>query len=431
MSLKDGGVSVHDGGMNTIMDDSQLQTIEQVRGFLAGSEALKVTITSKPEAYEWVRRILVRFEYLTLGRADRGCLLEYLRRVSGYSRAQITRMVAQYRETGRIERRFCTANGFSQKYTLEDIGLLIQLDTLHGTLSGPATKKLCERAYRIYGQAEYERLSQISVSHLYNLRRSASYLHDRRQLTKTRSTNVSIGERRKPDPRGLPGTIRIDTVHQGDLDGRKGVYYVNAVDEVTQFEVVGAVEGISERYSIPLLEHLFQQFPFAIRGFHSDNGSEYVNARVAKLLNKLLIEFTKSRPRQSNDNALVEAKNGAIIRKQFGYAHIPQEHAADINRLCRTYLNPYVNFHRPCFFPEIFIDKKGKQRRRYPYHAMMTPYEKLKSLPDPKSFLKPGVTFQSLDDKANAITDNEAARRLNQARNRIFRTISERKRRIA
>ena len=90
-----------------------------------------------------------------------------------------------------------------------------------------------------------------------------------------------------------------------------------------------------------------------------------------------------------------------------------------------------MNFHRPCFFPEIFIDKKGKQRRRYPYHAMMTPYQKLKSLPDASSFLRPDVTFNSLDDKANAITDNEAARRLNQARNRIFRAISERERRIA
>jgi len=278
---------------------------------------------------------------------------------------------------------------------------------------------------------EYGRLSEISVSHLYNLRRSTGYLRNRRQLTKTRSTNVSIGERRKPNPGGKPGSIRIDTVHQGDLDGKKGVYYINAVDEVTQFEVVGAVEGISERYLIPLLEHLLRQFPFAIWEFHSDNGSEYVNLRVAKLLNKLLIEFTKSRPRQSNDNALVEAKNGAIIRKQFGYGHIPQMYAADINRLCHTHLNPYVNFHRPCFFPEIFIDRKGRQKRRYPYHAMMTPYEKLRSLPDAKSFLKPGVSLQSLDDKANAITDNEAARRLNQARNRIFRSITERERRIA
>ena len=413
------------------MDDTQIETMEQVRLFLVGSTAMKMAISSKRNSYDWVRRTLVRFRYLTLKRADRGLLLKYLQRISGYSRAQMTRMVGQYRETGRIERRPSTTHGFSRKYTLEDVRLLGQLDELHETLSGPATKKLCERAYRIYQQEEYKNLSGISVSHLYNLRHSVRYLRGRRQIPKTRPTVSKIGERRKPDPKGKPGTIRVDTVHQGDLDGKKGVYYINAVDEVTQFEVVASIEGISERYLIPLLEQLLAQFPFTIQGFHSDNGSEYVNARVAKLLNKLLIEFTKSRPRHSNDNALVEAKNGAIVRKQFGYVHIPQKYASKINRLCRDYLNPYVNFHRPCFFPEIFTDKKGKERRRYPYETMMTPYEKLKSLPDAQTYLKADMTFECLDDIANAITDNDAARRLNQARNRMFRAVSERERHIA
>jgi transposase InsO family protein len=431
MSLKAGGVPVHDGGMNTIMDDTQIETIEQVRQFLAGSEAMKMAISSKAERYRWVQETLVRFEYLTLKRPDRGWLLKYLQQVSGYSRAQITRMVGQYRARGTIERRYCTANGFSRKYTLDDVSLLIALDRLHGTLSGPATKKLCERAYHLFHQEEYKNLAEISVSHLYNLRQTAGYRRARREFTKTRPTNVKIGERRKPDPKGQPGTIRIDTVHQGDQDGKKGVYYINAIDEITQFELTGAVEGISERFLIPLLEDLLEQFPFTISGFHSDNGSEFVNGRVAKLLNKLLIEFTKSRPRHCNDNALVEAKNGAIIRKQFGYVYIPQKHAARINRLCRNYLNPYLNYHRPCFFPEVFTDKKGKERRRYPYKNMMTPYEKLKSLPDATSFLKPGMTFESLDDIAGAITDNEAAKQLNQARKRVFRAVAEREHQIA
>ena len=52
---------------------------------------------------------------------------------------------------------------------------------------------------------------------------------------------------------------------------------------------------------------MLAQFPFRILGFHSDNGSEFINYKVAELLNKLLIEQTKSRPRRSNDNGLVEA----------------------------------------------------------------------------------------------------------------------------
>jgi hypothetical protein len=76
MSLKAGRVSVHDGGMNTIMDDTQIETIEQVRQFLAGSGAMKMAISSKAELYEWVRATLVRFGYLTLKKAERGVLLK-------------------------------------------------------------------------------------------------------------------------------------------------------------------------------------------------------------------------------------------------------------------------------------------------------------------------------------------------------------------
>jgi hypothetical protein len=418
--------------MKIIMNESQIETMEQVRCFLRGTGALEMAISSKSECYDWIRRTLIRFEYKALGKADRGDLLRYLRQVSGYSRAQITRLVSQYQETDKIERRCCRTNGFTPQYTTDDIRQLAHIDELHGTLSGQAAKKLSERAYQIYGQVEYENLSTISVSHLYNLRKSFIYRNVRRRcIKKTQPVVRKIGERRKPDPRGKPGYLRIDTVHQGDQDGQKGVYYINVVDEVTQFELVGSVEGISRRFLIPLLEQLMEQFPFRLLGFHSDNGSEYVNYRVVKLLNKLLIEFTKSRSRHCNDNALVESKNGAIIRKQFGYKHIPQKYAPQINHFCQEYLNPYINFHRPCFYPDTFLDKKGKERKRYPYDKMMTPYEKLKSLPDAESYLKEGTTFKDLDDFAGSISDNDAAKELNQARNELFQVIFERENWVA
>jgi transposase InsO family protein len=412
--------------MKTVMDDSQVSTLDQVRQFLEGTVRIAIAICSKSECYDWIRRTLIRFEYLTLSRSDRGTLLRYLCRVSGYSRAQINRLVRQYRETGEIERQHCTTNGFAPKYTRDDIRLLADLDELHGSPSGPAAKKLCERAYHLFGQQEYERLAGISISHLYNLRRSRPYVRNRRHLEATRPSTVRIGERRKPRPNGKPGYIRVDTVHQGDLDGEKGVYYVNTVDEVTQFEILGCVERINEAHLVPLLESLIEQYPFEILGFHSDNGSEFVNSVVAKLLNKLLIEFTKCRPRQSNDNALVESKNGSVIRKQFGYVHIPQRHARRINRYCFEHLNPYLNFHRPCYFPETYTDKKGKQKKRYPYSSMSTPYEKLKSLQDADSYLKGGLSFDLLDEVAHAMSDNQAAKRMNQARERIFRAVSKR-----
>jgi hypothetical protein len=243
---------------------------------------------------------------------------------------------------------------------------------------------------------------------------------------KTRPTRSSIGERRKPHPAGQPGFLRIDTVHQGDWDKQKGVYHINAVDEVTQFQVVCTVEKISEAYLLQALEQLLQAFPFPIQGFHSDNGSEYINGRVAALLRKLLIEFTKSRARQTNDNALVESKNGAVVRKLFGHAHIPQRWATLINAFNQAHLNPYLNFHRPCFFPEIRTDQKGKERKVYRYGTMMTPYDKLKALPRATAQLNPGVTFAILEATAHQISDNQAADLLQKARQQLFTTIHAR-----
>jgi len=417
--------------MKTIMNDSHIETLEQVRQFLDGAAAMEITISSKTECYRWIQRTLVRFRYLTLGKAARGLIRRYLQQISGYSRAQISRLIKQYQKTGRIQRRQRTLKGFTSKYTREDIHLLVQLDELHGTLSGPATKKLCERAWQVFEQVEYQRLAGISVAHLYNLRHSTPYSRQRGSVKKTRPVPSRIGERRKPRPEGRPGYIRVDTVHQGDWDGTKGVYHVNAVDEVTQFEGVASVERISERYLIPVLASLIDSFPFLIKGFHADNGSEYINKRVADLLNKLLIELTKSRARRTNDNALVESKNGSIVRKHLGYHHIAQNWAPLINEFNQKYLNPYINYHRPCFFPIVTIDAKGKQRKTYPYKAMMTPYEKLKSLPDAKQYLKPDTTFTQLNDIAMAVSDNEAAKQLNEARKKLFKTIHEQDQQVA
>jgi hypothetical protein len=171
---------------------------------------------------------------------------------------------------------------------------------------------------------------------LYRLRHSSLYRTHTTTLAQTKPTPAQYGERRRPDPQGQPGYLRVDTVHPGDHKGEKGVYHLNTVDAVTQGEILGCVAKIGERYLLPVLEELLAQYPFVIRGFHSDYGSEFVNRVVAKLPNKLLSEFTKSRARRTNDQALVEGKNGSIVRKQMGYRHIPQREAQKIQRFYRA-----------------------------------------------------------------------------------------------
>lgn len=410
--------------MKTLMKLQDLTTVDQLREFLSGTRAVAFSVISdRDDCYRWLQAELIRFRYLKSSREDKGVIMRYLIKVSGYSRQQLTRLVAQFRQSGRLRRRQRTVAGFKTRYTVEDVRLLAAMDRLHDTPCGPKVKKLCERACTLFGQTEYAALASISVSHLYNLRKSAPYQQLRRHFEKTRPQASRIGERRKPRPNGKPGYIRIDTVHQGDLDKLKGVYHINAVDEVTQFEMVCSVEKISERYLVPALIQLLEDYPFKIRGFHSDNGSEYVNFTVARLLDKLRVEFTKSRARQSNDNALAESKNASVIRKHFGYEHIPQRWAPLLNNFHRQHLNPYLNYHRPCFFPETRTDAKGKERKIYRYENLMTPYEKLKSLPRAKQYLKPGVSFATLNRIAAETSDNQAADQLQKARQKLFKTI--------
>ena len=404
------------------MNDTKLDSAEAIKAFLGSADKLEFQVT-KEKRYEWIAGTLKRTNYFKLSKKDKGPVREYMERMTRYSWSQLKRLIVQYREKRWIGRTASNRHTFAMHYTHSDVLLLAKTDEAHQTLSGPATKKLFERAYQVYGDPAYERLAYISVSHLYNLRKGTFYQRQRRHFTKTQKSAVQIGIRRKPNPQGQPGYIRIDTVHQGDQDKQKGVYHINAVDEVTQFEVICSVEKISENYLIPVLEELLAAFPFVILGFHSDNGSEYINNVVAKLLNKLNIEMTKSRARHSNDNALAESKNGAIVRKYLGYMHIAQKWAPLINEFNRTHLTPYLNFHRPCYFAEIKVDPKGKEKKTYPYRCMMTPYEKLKSLPNAEHYLKEGVRFEELDVQMMAMTDLQAAKALKKAQSELFKQI--------
>lgn len=155
--------------------------------------------------------------------------------------------------------------------------------------------------------------------------------------------------------------------------------------------------------------------------FHSDNGSEYVNHIVAKLLTKLYITLTKSRARHSNDNALVESKNGSVIRKLYGRNYISASAAPCMNAFNRNYFNSYLNYHRPCGFAEEHVDARGKIQKKYT--TWTTPYEKLKALPDAEQYLKSGITFAQLDTIAYAESDNQCAEKMRSAQVKLFKQL--------
>lgn len=406
--------------MNTIMNERQLATLEQVAEFLSGSADVEFQISSQEERYGWIQEVLERFNYPRLKRKEKGLVLRYLIKISGYSDAQLERLIAQFKRKRSIKNQQLKRRTFPRKYTNRDIALLAKTDELHDTPNGAAIKKILEREYKVFGQAEFHNISKISVAHIYNLRKTTIYRNTNQIYNKTKPAVSNLGIRKKPQPFGKPGYIRVDTVHQGDLEKQKGVYHINAVDEVTQFESIATVQKISENHMAPAVRQIIASFPFKIRGFHSDNGSEFVNKTVVALLNKLLIEFTKSRPRKSNDNALAESKNASVVRKHFGHGHIPQQWAPEVNEFMKNYLAPYINFHKPCFFPQKIQSEKGKIKITYPLELVMTPYDKLKSLPKAKSFLRENVSFLELDKIALQHSDNQFVKIMKNARDELF-----------
>jgi transposase InsO family protein len=406
------------------MDDSEASSLEQMRAFLEGSSEVRFAGQRRQEVYSWVEQTLVRHQYAGLGRASKGLVRSYLSRMTGLSRAQVTRLITAYCKSGRVKAVIYQRTKFATRYIAADLDLLAYVDKAHENLSGPATRRILEREYREYGQAAYQRLADISVAHLYRLRNSDGYRKRNTSYQPTRPTPIAIGERRKPKPSGSPGYLRIDTVHQGDQDGCKGMYHINAVDEVTQWGIVAATPQISELWLMPVLEALLSQFPFVIRGFHSDNGSEFINYNVVRLLDKLSIEQTKSRAHHSGDNGLVEAKNGAIIRKHIGYSHIGGQHAEAMDQFHQRHLNPYVNFHRPCAVPTIRTKDNGKRSRIYLRWA--TPFELFRELPGCQNYLKPHVTLAELDGFAQVESDTEAALGMQSAKRKLFRSFQAR-----
>ncbi len=385
------------------MYDSEATSLEQVRAFLAGSSEVRFIGQRRAEVYRWTEQSLVRFEYAGVSKRDKGLVRRYLARMTGLSRAQVTRLIARYTASGQGKAASYQRRKFDAPYTKADVELLAYVDKSHGNLSGPATRRILEREYHEYAQAAFERLAQISVAQIYRFRSSEAYRKRNTSYQPTRPTPIPIGERRKPRPEGRPGYLRIDTVHQGDRDGAKGLYHINAVDELTQWEIVAATPQISERWLIPVLEQMLEQFPFTIRGFHSDNGSEFINYNVSRLLEKLLIEQSKSRAHRTGDNGLVESKNGAVVRRHLGFGHIEAQHAGAVDQFHRRFLNPCLNFHRPCAVAKIVEEPNGRRRRTYPRWA--TPFEIFSHTPLCESCPKPGVNMDSLRQFAKQQTD--------------------------
>jgi hypothetical protein len=341
-------------------------------------------------------------------------VLWYIQKVTGYKKERVYQLVGRA-EKGSLKKALYQRIKPHKIYTSFDVKRLENTDELHLRLSEDATKEILRREYEVFGKKEFQTIARISHSHISNLRKSSTYKNF--WINHTKARQIPIGITKPPENFGRPGSVRIDSVSQKD------VYHINSIDEITQWEIVFCVPQLSESCMLPALQEIFDQYPFRLFNFHSDRGHETINYLVANMLQKLLIKQTKSRSYHSGDNALVETKNGSIIRKNMGWQHINQTMCDPINEYYKNHFNPYLNFHRPCAFSTIITDEKGKKKKIY--NQYQVPYERLKEVPNAKKFLKPGITFEQLDSIAYQKSDNEFATILREEERKLFQKIEQ------
>lgn len=400
--------------MQISMNDSRITSIAQIKDFLKGSQGFDFSLrnASIEEKYKFIDLTVDRLHYHALKKKDKKTVIDYVKKITGYKHTQLFRLINRATK-GKLKRIPYRRINPHRIYSSFEIKLLEKTDELHVRLSDMATKEILRREYEVFRHPEFKTISGISHSNISNLRNSLIYKNS--WINHTKARQIPIGITMKPENYGKPGSIRVDSVSQKD------VYHINSVDEITQWEVVVCVPQICEACMIPALEDMISQYPFRIFNFHSDRGGENINYQVAGLFHRLLIKQTKSRSNHCNDNALVETKNGSIIRKNMGWQHINQGLADEINNYYRNYFNVYLNYHRPCGYPMIITDSKGKKRKVYKTYQV--PYEALKGITGARKFLKPGKTFDRLDKIAYQYSDNDFAAIMRKEESKLFELI--------
>jgi transposase InsO family protein len=402
--------------MKVIMEDSRLINVTQLQEFLKASQKVVVSLEELPllEKYQFIEKTIKKFNYQKLSKKEKRIIYLYIKKLTGYKKAQLYRLIKRA-EVGTLHKALYKRSNPIKIYVTKDIKLLERTDEVHLRLSEDATKEILRREFEVFGNKDYQTIARVSHSHITNLRHCPVYKSS--WINHTKARQIPIGITQKPLNYGKPGSIRVDSVSQKD------VYHINSVDEITQCEIIFCVPQLSERCMLPALMDILDQYPFVIFNFHSDRGKETINYVVADLLQRLVIKQTKNRSYHSGDNALVETKNGSVIRKNMGWEHINQNMCDLINDYYKNFFNPYLIFHRPCAFPTIIEDDKGKKKKVY--NKYQTPYEFLKSLPNAETYLKKGVTFENLDKIAYSHSDNEFATIMREEERKLFQKIRE------
>lgn len=109
--------------MNISVHEAEKLSLEAIGRFVEASEEIRFEGANRRQVYGWVEGVLVQQEYLQQGKAARGLLRRYIEKITGLSRAQVTRLITRYQAGGRIQPTVYRRQRFPQRYTRADIEL--------------------------------------------------------------------------------------------------------------------------------------------------------------------------------------------------------------------------------------------------------------------------------------------------------------------
>ncbi len=280
--------------------------------------------------YGWVERTLVRHEYASSTGRARELVRRYLARMTGLSRAQVTRLIARYRQDRARKAVDVSAARFPKRYTRADMRLLASWTRRTGTSAvrppsgfwSATTATMAKPSSSAWRPSRW-RSSTGCATGAYR-QRNTTYQPTRPTVIPSAS-GASRSRTAGRDTCGSTPCIKATRTE------RKGLYHINAVDEVTQWEIVAATAQICEPGCCRCWKRCWSSSRSGFAASIPTTAASSSTTAWPSLLDKLLIEQTKSRAQHSGDNGLVESKNGAVIRKHIGYGHIAAQHAEAID----------------------------------------------------------------------------------------------------
>lgn len=412
-----------------IMRTEAPKNITQIIKFLELNKTnnIQLDLIDDNQRYFWIDKTIKNLKYKRQKKHIKVIIQKYLILMTNYSKPHLKRLIRKAVK-GKLKyiKRKPNRKSFTRKYNNQDILLLAQMDKFMEHPNGISLKKNLEDMFNIFKKEEYSNIKNISPAHIYRLINKHNFYREKSErFSGTKPVKNTLVKRIKPEPLGQPGYIRVDTVHSGEIDGVSGGYFINFCDEVLQWEILLFVETISERHLLPILEIAIDLFPYKIINFHSDNGSEFINKLTVQLLTKLQINQSKSRPRRHNDNALIETKNGSVVRTHFGYYFVEGKYAPQVNQFLIHYFNKYLNFYRASLYPTEHITDKGKVIKKYKNAS--TPFAKIKELFPEGNYLKENITYDILQKQNQELDTISFMTILREEKRNLYRYIGVQK----